>query len=300
MKYFTKEVKIALAAILAIVILFIGMNFLKGLSLFSSGKSYYVVFDDVSGLSPSSPIYANGYRVGVVKSIEYDYATPDRIVAVVSLDKKLQVPHGTTAEIVSDFLGNVKLELRFSNGDGGALNEGDTLIGHLQQGALSKAAEMIPQIEQMLPRIDSILVCVNTLVADPALAGTLHNAEELTGTLSNTSRDLQRLVASVGQRLPGMMQRADATLASTETLAQNLSQIDVEAMMKRVDVTLANVEQLSAALASREGTLGLLLRDPQLYQNLTATMRDVDSLLVDFKAHPRRYINVSVFGKKDK
>ena len=96
------------------------------------------------------------------------------------------------------------------------------------------------------------------------------------------------------------MQRADATLASTETLAQNLSQIDVEAMMKRVDVTLANVEQLSAALASREGTLGLLLRDPQLYQNLTATMRDVDSLLVDFKAHPRRYINVSVFGKKDK
>jgi phospholipid/cholesterol/gamma-HCH transport system substrate-binding protein len=104
----------------------------------------------------------------------------------------------------------------------------------------------------------------------------------------------------VGQRLPGMMQRADATLANTETLTQNLSQIDVEAMVKRIDATLANVEQMSAALTSREGSIGLLLHDPQLYQNLTATMRDVDSLLVDFKQHPRRYINVSVFGKKDK
>lgn len=300
MKYFTKEVKIALTAILAIVLLFIGMNFLKGLSLFSSDKSYYIVFDDVSGLSPSSPIFANGFRVGVVKSIEYDYANPDHIVAVVGLDKKLPVPRGTTAEIVSDFLGNVKLELHFSNNGGSTLAEGDTLIGHLQQGALSKAAEMIPQIEQMLPRIDSILVCVNTLVADPALAGTLHNTEELTATLASTSHDLQRLVTSVGQRLPGMMQRADATLASTETLTQNLSQIDVEALVKRIDATLANVEQMSAALASRESSLGLLLHDPQLYQNLTATMRDVDSLLIDFKQHPRRYINVSVFGKKDK
>lgn len=300
MKYFTKEVKIALVALLAIVVLFVGLNFLKGKKLFSSDNNFFVRFDNVSGLSASSPVYANGYRVGVVDRIDYDYSRPDQIMAVIGLDKEMQVPRGTRAEIVSDFLGNVKLELRFGERANGLLAPGDTIDGLLQKGALEKAATMIPQVEQMLTRVDSILVCVNALVSDPALASSLHNVDELTVSLSATSQDLNRLVASVGKQVPGMMQRADATLANTETLTRQLSEIDLTATMQRVDATLANVEQMSAALNSKEGTLGLLMRDPQLYQNLSATMRDVDSLLIDFKQHPKRYINVSVFGRKDK
>ncbi len=300
MKFFTKEVKIALVAIAAIIVLFIGMQFLKGMSLFSSNDVYYVCFDDVSGVSASSPVYANGYRVGVVKSIDYDYDHPDRIMVAVDLDPEVKLHEGTRAEIVSDFLGNVKLELRFGPADARLLSKGDTISGGLQAGLMSKAADMLPQVEQLLPKVDSILSGINALVADPALSGTMHNAQQLTASLNSTAQQLSRLTAQLSRDVPTMMSKASGVLTNTETLTGNLAQIDLDATMKKVDATLANVQQMTAALSNPKGTAGLLLNDAQLYNNINSTMRCVDSLLVDFKNHPRRYINVSVFGKKDK
>ena len=300
MKFFTKEVKIALVAIVAIVVLFIGMQFLKGMSLFSSNDIYYACFQDVSGLSASSPVYANGYRVGVVKSIEYDYQRPDHIIAALDLDPKLQLYRGSKAEIASDLLGNVKLELRLGEPQAGTLQKGDTIEGAVQAGLMSKAAEMIPQVEQMLPKLDSILASINALVADPALSGTIHNAEQLTASLNTTARQLNQLTASLNREMPKMMDKAQGVLSNTEALTSNLSQLNLDATMQRVDATLANVQQLSATLNSNKGTIGLLMNDPNLYDNLNSTMQSVNSLLTDFKEHPRRYINVSVFGKKDK
>ena len=300
MKFFTKEVKIALVAIAAIIVLFIGMQFLKGMSLFSSNDVYYVCFDDVSGVSASSPVYANGYRVGVVKSIDYDYDHPDRIMVAVDLDPEVKLHEGTRAEIVSDFLGNVKLELRFGPADARLLSKGDTISGGLQAGLMSKAADMLPQVEQLLPKVDSILSGINALVADPALSGTMHNAQQLTASLNSTAQQLSRLTAQLSRDVPTMMCKASGVLTNTETLTGNLAQIDLDATMKKVDATLANVQQMTAALSNPKGTAGLLLNDAQLYNNINSTMRSVDSLLVDFKNHPRRYINVSVFGKKDK
>lgn len=300
MKLFSNEVKIALVAIVGVVVLFVGLHFLKGLNIFSSSDSYYVCFDNVSGLSPSSPVYANGYKVGVVEAINYDYTRPSSIVATMGLDKQMRLPRGTRAEIVSDLLGNVKLELCFPDSTSGTLSIGDTISGGIQQGALAKASEMIPQVQQMLPKLDSILTSISTLVADPAIAATLHNAEQITGTLTATSKQLNQLTTQLNGRVPQMMEHADGVLSNTEKLTGQLAALDFAATMQRVDATLANVEQLSEALRKGEGSLGLLMRDPQLYQNITATMADVDSLLVDFKANPRRYINVSVFGKKER
>ena len=298
MKFFTKEVKIALVAIAAIIVLFIGMHFLKGTSLFSSNNAYYIRFNDISGLSASSPVYANGYKVGVVSSIEYDYSKPDCIVAAVDLDPKLQLHEGTQAEIVSDFLGNTKLELRLGPAANRLLAKGDTIEGVQQLGLMDKAAEMMPQVEALLPKLDTILVNLQTLVSDPAIAATLHNTEALTASLNNTARQLNQLTAQLNHQVPQMMTKAEGVLDNTQTLTGNLAQLDLQATMQRVDQTLANVQQLTAALNSPHGTMGMLLNDAQLYENITATMRDVDSLLLDFKEHPPRYINVSVFGKK--
>lgn len=300
MKFFTKEVKIALVAIVAIVVLFIGMHFLKGLSLFSSNEAYYIRFNDISGLSASSPIYANGYRVGVVTSIDYDYSKPDCIIAAVDLDPKLQIHEGSHAEVVSDFIGNVKLELRLGPATGRILAKGDTIEGIQQKGLMDKAAAMMPQVEALLPKLDTILVSLQTLVSDPAIAATLHNTEELTASLNTTTRQLNHLTAQLNREIPQMMTKAEGVLDNTQTLTGNLAQLDLQATMQRVDQTLANVQQLTAALNSPRGTVGMLLNDARLYENITTTMRDVDSLLVDFKQHPRRYINVSVFGKKAK
>ncbi len=298
MKFFTKEVKIALVAIVAIVILYVGMQFLKGLALFSNDDTYYIRFSNVSGLATSSPVYANGYRVGVVRTIDYDYSRPDCIIASFDLDPKMQLHEGTRAEIVSDFMGNVKLELQLGAVTGRLLAKGDTIEGGLQGGLMTKAAQMVPKVEALLPKLDSILAGVQTLVTDPAISATLQNAEQLTASLNTTARQLNQLTAQLNRQMPQMMDKAQGVLDNTATLTGNLAQLDLQATMQRVDQTLANVQQLTAALNSPHGTVGMLLNDAQLYQNITATMRDVDSLLVDFKAHPRRYINVSVFGKK--
>lgn len=299
MKYFTKEVQIALVAVVAIVVLFFGMQFLKGQTLFSSDNSFFVRFDDVSGLSTTSPVYANGYKVGVVKSIVYDYARPDNIIAEVGITKDMQLPEGTTAEISSDLLGNVKLELRLS-AEAARLAPGDTISGAQQKGALGKAAAMLPQIEQMLPKLDSILSSVNALLADPAIAKSVHNVEQITASLTTTSAELHQLTASLNRQMPAMMTKADGVLANSETLTKNLSDLDIAATMSSVNATLANVEQMTASLNSKDGTLGLLMRDPQLYRHLSSTMSHTDSLLIDLKSHPKRYVHFSLFGKKDK
>ncbi|MCR4584029.1 MAG: MlaD family protein [Prevotella sp.] len=300
MKYFTKEVQIALVAIVGVVVLFFGMKFLKGLTIFSTDDNYYVKFRDVSGLSVSSPVYANGFRVGVVEDVIYDYEKAGDIVAVLGLDKKLHLPEGSSAEIASDLLGNVKLELRFGDNPTSLLEPGDTIFGGQQQGMMNKAADMIPQIQRILPKLDSILASVNMLLADPALAGSLHNVEDITGSLASTTQQLSVLSANLNKQVPQIMTKADGVLANTTTITQKLSDIDVDQTMASVNNTLNNLEQMTANLNSKEGTLGLLMRDRQLYMNLNSTMSHVDSLMIDLRQHPKRYVHFSLFGKKDK
>lgn len=300
MKFFTKEVQIALVAIVGIVVLFFGMQFLKGLSIFSTNDSYYVKLKDISGLSVSSPVYANGYKVGVVKDIVFDYSGAGNIVAEIDLDDKMRLPKGTTAEIESDMLGNVKMNIVLAANNLDYISAGDTLQGGKASGALDKAAAMIPAIEKVLPKLDSIMGSLNVLLADPALANSLHNVDEITANLTTTTKELNTLMGGLNKNMPGMLAHANNVLESTDKITKDIATVDISATMAKVDSTLANVQQLSAKLNSNDGTLGLLMRDPSLYNNLTATMRDADSLLIDLKAHPKRYVHFSIFGRKDK
>ncbi len=300
MKLITNEVKIALMGVLAIVVLFAGLQFLKGLAVFGGNSKYYVCFDDVNGLAPSTPVYVNGYKVGAVQTIDYDFSHPERIIAALSINAELKVSRGSRAEIVSDLLGNVKLELKLGSNMSDILNAGDTISGGMQEGAKEKLAGMVPQIMGMLPKLDSILISVNTLLADPAIASSMHNVDQITAHLTSTTRELHQLSVSLNQQLPQMMSKADGVLANTEGITRQLNEIDVKQTMQKVDATLANVEQMTSALNSKEGTMGLLLHDPSLYNNLSNTMYDADQLMIDFKQHPKRYVHFSIFGKKDK
>ena len=202
MKKFSKEIQIGLVAIVGAVVLYFGLQFLKGLTVFSTDSNYYVKFKDISGLSSSSPVYANGYRVGVVENIIYDFEGAGDIVAVVGINNEMRMPKGTTADIVSDLLGNIKLELKLGDKAAGVLAPGDTIIGGQELGAMAKAAEIIPQVQSLLPKLDSILVSVNALLADPALAHSLHNIEQITGSLTSTSKDLNRLTSFALKLVP--------------------------------------------------------------------------------------------------
>lgn len=298
-KLFGKEVKIALVAIVGIVALFFGLNFLKGVTLFSDDNLYKIEFTNVDGLSNSSPIFADGYRVGTVKGIEYNYENQGKIIVDVEIDKMLRLPLGTTAEISSDLMGNTQVNLLLANNPRQRINPGETIMGAIDEGAMGQMKAMIPAVEKMLPKLDSILGSLNALLADPAIANTLRNTEQVTANLRTSTEQLNNLMVGLNKSVPGLMNHAGNVMANTETLTGNLAAIDVAGTMQKVDATLSNVQQLTDALNNREGTIGKFLYDPSMYNNLNATMRDADSLMIDLKAHPKRYVHFSIFGRKD-
>ncbi len=295
-----KEIKIGLVAVAGLVLLFFGMNYLKGMNIFSTDTKYYLSFKDISGLTASSPIYADGFKVGVVKSINYDYEKPGNIKIEAGIDPSLHIPEGSTAEIVSDLLGNVQVNLLLADNTQQRLAPGGLINGDINDGALGRVKDMIPAIEKLLPKLDSIMASLNAILADPAIGQSLHNIRTVTGDLTKTTREVNDLLAQLNKNVPGLVNRANTVLDNTSTLTGNLAAINVAGTMEKVNETLDNVEKLTTQLNNTEGSIGLLLRDPSLYQNLNATMRDADSLLVNMKAHPKRYVHFSLFGKKDK
>ena len=296
----TKEIKIALVAIVGILILYFGINFLKGMNLFSTNNTYFITFDDIQGLGASTPIYADGYKVGTVDGLEYDYKENGPIKVKVDIIKDLRIPQGSKAEIVKDLMGNLQVNLLLANNPRERVEPGGIIPGAVNGGMMDKAASLVPVVEKMLPKLDSILTSVNALLADPALAASLHNVETITSNLTVSTRELTTLMAGLNKQVPGMIGKANGVLDNTNRLTANLASLDVQGTLNKVNQTLESAHQFTEKLNSNQGSLGLLMNDTKLYDNLTSTMGHADSLVIDLKAHPKRYVHFSVFGRKDK
>ena len=296
----TKEIKIALIAIVGILVMYFGINFLKGMNLFSTNNAYYMTFDDIQGLGASTPIYADGYKVGTVDGLEYDYKENGPIKVKVDINKDLRIPQGSKAEIVKDLMGNLQVNLLLANNPRERVEPDGVIPGAVNGGMMDKAANLVPVVEKMLPKLDSILSSVNALLADPALAASLHNVETITSNLTVSTRELNTLMAGLNKQVPGMIGKANGVLDNTNRLTANLASLDVQGTLNKVNQTLESAHQFTEKLNSNQGSLGLLMNDTKLYDNLTSTMGHADSLVIDLKAHPKRYVHFSVFGRKDK
>lgn len=299
-KIFTNEVKIALVAIVALVALFFGMNFLKGLTIFNDSSSYKIAFSDLKGLSKTTAVYADGYKVGSVSDISYNYDKQGDITVTVDIDPKLRIPAGSQACVESDLMGNMKVTLLLANNPRERVEEGGTIQGVDANGMMTNIQQMMPAIQAMLPKLDSIMTNLNAILGDPAIRNILHNADATMANVKTSSAELQTLMTALNADVPGLLKKADKTMTNAETLTGNLAAVDISGTMAKVNRTLDNLQQTTEALNSKQGSLGLLMHDPGLYNNLNSTMMHADSLMIDLKAHPKRYVHFSVFGKKDK
>ena len=292
-----KEVKIGIIGIVAITMLILGINYLKGVSMFKASSYYYVEYTDINGLATSSPVFASGYKVGLVRDIQYNHANPGHVVVAVELDKGMRIPKGSIGELVTEMLGTVKMNLKLNLAEKEYCLPGDTLPGLVNNGLMGVAEGVMPQVERLMPKMDSILHSLNLLLANPALTATLQNTEKLTSNLEVTTRQLNKMMQN---ELPQITNRLVTIADNFAVVSENLKGIDYAETLSKIDSTLHNVQLLSNKLNSKDNTVGLLFNDPTLYNNLSATTANAASLLEDLKSHPKRYVHFSLFGRKEK
>ncbi|GAK36775.1 MlaD family protein [Bacteroides graminisolvens] len=296
-KYITKEVKIGIASIIALGVVVYGINYLKGIRMFKPSSYFYFKYEDVNALAKSSPVFADGFRVGIVSDISYDYNQRGNVVVEVELDKDMRIPKGSTGELVTEMMGGVRMNILLANNPRESYSVGDTIPGTLNNGIMAGAAELMPQIEKMLPKLDSILISLNTILSNPDIPATLKSVRNSTANLEAASGQMRKLM---NKDIPQLTGKLNTISDNFVVISSNLKEIDYAATFNKIDSTIHNVQLITQKLNSKDNSVGLLLNDPALYNNLNTTSANAASLLEDLKANPKRYVHFSIFGRKQK
>lgn len=293
---FTRELWIGVLGIIAIFTIYLLINFFKGINIFSTGEKYYVKFSNIGEIVNTSPIFINGYKVGHVSNVIYNFEKPDEVYVEMHLDNQIRLPEGSVALINTKLLGSSTISLAFGKSET-ILLPGDTIEGRMNTGAMDEAGEMLPKITAMLPKLDSILVSLNSTLANPAINSSVNNIETLTAELNSTARLLNKILADdIPVAADKLVEIEDDLLK----MSAQLSEVDYNSLIASLEASLTNIQNITAALNNGEGTVGMLLKDSTLYNRLNNTTEAATLLLEDLKENPKRYVHFSVFGRKEK
>ena len=292
-KYFPRELIIGIISIVSLVILFFGINYLKGVNLFKPSNHYYVRFTDVTDLQNTSPIYVDGFKIGVVNEICYNYNCPKDIVVLISLDKGMKVQSGSYVELASSLTTGASLHIILNTYVNSYCQIGDTIEGKLRTGPMEALTKtLVPKLEVIMPKIDSLLTGLQNIVNHPALTQSLVNIQRTTSNLENSTVNLNKMM---NKDVPVILDNFKAVSADFAEIGSGLKSLDFATAYKNLSTTLSNVENLSGQLQNKNNNAGLLLNDRALYDNLNATIDSASDLISDIKKNPKRYIKISVF-----
>jgi len=297
---FSRELQIGILVIVTIAILYFGINYLKGINIFNPTNYYYAKFERVDGLVASNPVTIKGYKIGLVKSIIYNYDDPkDGILVVLQVDDQLRIPVGSKAVLQSELLGGASVSLDLHTEIPGVyFKRGDTIPTTIDGGIMEAViGAVMPKIESVIPQLDSLIGSLNSLVEDGSIKKSLANVERITANLASTSASLD---VAMKKDVPIILKNVKEITTDFSKISGDLSRVDFNATMLSVNHTMANLQLITDKVNDGSGSIGLLINDKSLYNNLNSTMESANSLLIDFKAHPKRYIHFSVFGKSDK
>ncbi len=296
-KIFRKEVIIGMLVLVSMALLFIGIDFLKGVNVFKAANYYYATYDNVAGLAISAPVTVNGYKVGQVREINYLYNNPGHVQVEISLDRELKLTKGTKAVISSDILGTATIVLEMAPGTDYA-PVGSELQASVASGLMDAVSQdLMPSVSAIFPKIDSLLTSLNTVVSDPAVLASARRLDAITANLETATVQLNALMRTmppITADVKHITANMDTVSANLTELSASLRQLPLDSTMQQVQLMVDNLRQLSEELKNPDGTLGRLTSDPALYDNLNATVQSLDSLFVDIKKNPKRYISIKL------
>jgi phospholipid/cholesterol/gamma-HCH transport system substrate-binding protein len=316
MKY-SKEIRTAVVAFATLFAFVWGYNFLNGNDIFSKQRVYYSVFTDAGGVNTSAPVMANGYKVGLVRDVYFEPVGRRNVVVEIMLTAdNFEIPKGTKAQMSSDLFGTTSIILMLGD-ESGFLNEGDTLKAEIKEGLLASIDPLKDKAEELILNLDSLVLdlrdalgkgertsSVNKALTD--LAVTMDNLKRATGkidVLVSKDGDLSRILAdveaftSVLDKNKGEIDRLVGNLA---TFSDSLAAADIASTINNANRTFAELAIAMEQINSGKGTVGKLLHNDTIFNNLATATANLDSLFVDIKARPSRYVHVSLFGKKNK
>jgi phospholipid/cholesterol/gamma-HCH transport system substrate-binding protein len=312
MKKISNEVKVGVTVLLTIIVFIWLYNFLKGKDFFSNSAYYYSIYDEIGGLAESSPVEINGFKVGVVQSIDFLDPSSGKLLVIFSVSKDFKLPKNTCAEILPmSLLGGMKVQFVYGNGPG-TYSDGDTIPGRLAVSITDKLEnELLPvkdKISSLLVVLDSVISSVDELMNEEFrkdLAGTMSNlngtTESLDNILSSKEKELKATLDNVN-KFTKMLSENSTSMSNTfhnlEAITDTLAAADIYKSVSNLKASLEKAAIMMDNMNNGKGSAGQFLTNDTLYINLTNSLESLNVLLLDMKANPKRYVHFSIFGKK--
>lgn len=296
----TREIKVGVVVVIAIFVLYFGMNFLKGIDIFTPVNKYYGTYENVGGLVASAPVYVKGYKVGQVDEVKYDFSQAESFKVSISVDKDIQLPEGTKMQLYDDgLMGGKAIQLVFPLSATGQYVENKSQLPTEEAAGLFDLlqAEMLPKLENTVEHVDSLVLSLNALVNSEEVQGTLVSLKKTSDDLAVSSNKLKMLMHN---EVPGLIENVDVVVRDLGNVSADLAQANLTHTLLTVDSVATNLQLLTQKINEPNGTIGLLLNDKDLYFNLSNTAANADKLLIDLRQHPKRYVHFSLFGRKEK
>lgn len=286
------ELKIGFWAIVAIVVMFFGMRYLKGINSFKEGQFYYLTCDKVDGLAVSSHVTLHGLKVGMVRSMEYDPASDNIIVLLNIYDSDMKIPVDSRIAVKADLLGSSDVVMEMGQSTQ-CYQPWDTIQSPIAApGLLEKADPIVEQINSLMPKIDTLISGINVLVNESKMQESLLQINMLTQHLNTTVNQLNQLLR---KDVPGILDNIESATANLDTLTEQAKEADIKQLLANTNATMQTANKLLKQMQSEDGTVGKMLSTTELHDQLNRTIADVDSLINDIKANPKKYIHIKVF-----
>jgi len=289
----TRNALIGLAFMASLFMIYFGINFLKGLNVLKKQNQYYAVFDDVSKLLISSPVYVKGFQIGLINNIEILSPDPLRFAVGINLEEALRITKGSYLEYGIDMFGASTVNLVMAPSDD-YLQPGDTLTGGKEIGLMDGVAGVMPKADSILMRIDSVLLTLHRLMSNPSWERSIDGIGSTVDQLNRSSASLNRIVGSLEKELPEISSNLTSVSNDLKTVSGELSRMDMENTFTNIDETVNNLKLMTAKINSKDNSLGLLMNDTKLHDSLNVTIDTATRLLEDIRQNPERYLSVKV------